>query len=71
MKKTILVCRKKLLYAYMETMLNGEIRTKSVYISVNNNTNFVIFLILFIYAIWDGLSQKSSHTTVPLQGTQA
>jgi hypothetical protein len=30
---------KKMLYAYTETMLNGEISTKSVFISVNNNTN--------------------------------
>jgi hypothetical protein len=31
--------KKKLLYAYTETTLNGEISNKSVYISVNNNTN--------------------------------
>jgi hypothetical protein len=28
-----------LLYAYTETALNGEKSNKSVYISVNNNTN--------------------------------
>ncbi len=31
---------KNLFYAYMENTLNDEIRTKSVYISVNNKTNF-------------------------------
>jgi hypothetical protein len=29
----------KLLYAYTENTLHGEISTESVYISVNNNTN--------------------------------
>ncbi len=28
-----------MLYAYTENTLNGEINTKSVYISVNNNMN--------------------------------
>ena len=32
--------KQKLLYAHTETTLNGEISTESVYISVNNNTNF-------------------------------
>ncbi len=31
--------KQKLLYAYTETTLNGEISTESVYNSVNNNTN--------------------------------
>ncbi len=31
--------KQKLLYAYTENTLNGEISTESVYISVNNNTN--------------------------------
>ena len=43
----------------METTLNGEISTESVYISVNNNTNFKIFLFLSIYTIWDRLSLKT------------
>ena len=30
---------KKMLYAYTETALNGEISTESVYNSVNNNTH--------------------------------
>ncbi len=41
-------------------------RHKSVYISVNNNMNFNFLKILFIYTIWNGLSQKPSHATVPL-----
>ncbi len=32
--------KQKLLYAHTENTLNGEISTKSVYILVNNNTNF-------------------------------
>ncbi len=31
--------KQKLLYAHTENTLNGEIRTESVYISVNNNMN--------------------------------
>jgi hypothetical protein len=31
--------KQKLLYAYTETTLNGEISTESVYNSGNNNTN--------------------------------
>jgi hypothetical protein len=57
-----------MLYAYTENTLNGKISTKTVYISVNNNSNFKIFLILSIYAIWDRLSQKPSHATAPLMG---
>ncbi len=49
----------------MENTLNGEIGTKSVYISVNNNTNLKISTILSIDTIWDRLSQK---TTVLLNG---
>jgi hypothetical protein len=40
-------------------------RHKSVYISVNNNTNFKIFWILSIYTIWDGLSQKTISRYCP------
>ncbi len=32
--------KQELLYAYTENTLNGKISTESVYISVNNNTNF-------------------------------
>jgi hypothetical protein len=32
--------KQKLLYAYTETTLNGQISSESVYNSVNNNTNF-------------------------------
>ncbi len=41
LKKKIfwLSIKQKLLYAYTETTLNGEISTESVYNSVNNNTN--------------------------------
>ncbi len=35
--------KQKLLYAQPENTLNGEISTESVYISVNNNTNFKKF----------------------------
>jgi hypothetical protein len=35
--------KQKLLYAYTETTLNGEISTVSVYISVNTNTNLKNF----------------------------
>jgi hypothetical protein len=38
-KKILLSIKQKLLYAYTETTLNGEISTESVYNSVNNNTN--------------------------------
>ncbi len=58
----------KLLYAYTENTLNGKINTKSVYISVNNNNNMNLKknLILSIYTIWDRVSLKPSHATVPL-----
>jgi hypothetical protein len=46
----------------MENTLNSEISTKSVYISVNNNTNLKIYKIRSIYTIWDRLGQKPSHT---------
>ncbi len=37
-------------------------RYKTVYISVNNNTNFKFFQILSFFTIWDGLSLKTiSH----------
>ncbi len=38
--------KQKLLCAYREDTLNGEISTESVYISINNNTNCKKFLIL-------------------------
>jgi hypothetical protein len=55
------------MFTYMENTLNGEIRTKSVYISVNNNTNFKNFWILFIYTEWDGLSQKTISRYCPFK----
>jgi hypothetical protein len=42
----------------MENRLNGEISTKTVYISFNNNTNLKISKILSIDTIWDRFSQK-------------
>jgi hypothetical protein len=36
--------KQQLLSAYTENTLNGEISTESVYISVNNNMKFKIFL---------------------------
>ncbi len=33
--------KQKLLHAYTENTLNSEISTKSVYISINNNMNFL------------------------------
>jgi hypothetical protein len=51
-----------MLYVHMEDTLNGDISTESEYISVNNNMNFKIFLILSFYNIWDRLSLKTiSH----------
>jgi hypothetical protein len=42
-------------------------RHKSVYISVNNDKNLNFLKILFIYTIWNGLSQKTiSCYTGPL-----
>jgi hypothetical protein len=54
----------------MENTLNSEINTKSVYISVNNNTNKKIPKIRSINTIWNKLSQKNhlTHATVPLKG---
>jgi hypothetical protein len=43
--------RKKLLYAYMENTLNSEIRSKIVYISVNNNKNFKFLDSFYLYYI--------------------
>ncbi len=43
---------KKMLYAYTENTLHGELSTESVYISVNNNTNLKKLSILPIYTIW-------------------
>ena len=44
-------------------------RYKTVYwyFSVNNNTNFKFFWFLSFFIIWDGLSLKPSHATVPLK----
>jgi hypothetical protein len=46
---------------------NGEISTESVYISVNNNTNFNNFLFLSIYTIWDRLSLKTISRYCPFK----
>ncbi len=51
----------------METTLNGEISNKSVYISVNNNTNWKFLKILSIYTIWVGLSQKTISRYCPFK----
>jgi hypothetical protein len=59
--------KQKLLYAYTENTLNGEISTESVYISVNNNTNSKKFLILSIYTIWDRLCLKSISRYCPFK----
>jgi hypothetical protein len=42
-------------------------RHKSVYISVNNNTNFKISQILSLYTIWDGLRQKTISRYCPFK----
>jgi hypothetical protein len=42
-------------------------RHKSVYISVNNITNFILLKILFTYTIWNGLSQKTISPYGPLK----
>ncbi len=47
--------------------MNGEISTKCLYISVNNNSNFKNFQILSIYTIWDGLSQKTISLYCPFK----
>ena len=44
-------------------------RYKSVYISVNNNTNLNLFKILSNYIIWDRLSQKTISRYCPFKGT--
>jgi hypothetical protein len=41
---------------------------KSVYISVNNNTNLNLFKILSNYIIWDRLSQKTISRYCPFKG---
>jgi hypothetical protein len=43
-------------------------RYKSVYISVNNNTNLNLFKILSNYIIWDRLSQKTISRYCPFKG---
>ncbi len=57
----------KLLNEYIENMLNGEINTESVYISVNYNTNFKKILILSICTIWDILSLKTISRYCPFK----
>jgi hypothetical protein len=42
-------------------------RHKSVYVSVNNNTNLDFLNILFIFTIWNGLGQKQTHAAVTLK----
>ena len=42
-------------------------RYKSVYISVNNNTNLNLFKILSNYIIWDRLSQKTISRYCPFK----
>ena len=59
--------KKNLLYVYTENTLNGKISPKSVYISVNNNKKFKIFLIRSIYTIWDGLSLKTISRYCPFK----
>ncbi len=43
-------------------------RHKSMYISVNNNTNKKFFLVLSIYTRWDGLSQNTIPRYCPFKG---
>ncbi len=53
------------MYAYTETTLNGEISTKSVYISVNNNINKKFFKILSIYSLhYMGWVKPKNHLTL-------
>jgi hypothetical protein len=47
-------------------MQNGDFNPKSAIISKNTNTKKKIFKILTNNIIRDGLSQKPSHATVPL-----
>jgi hypothetical protein len=44
-------------------------RHKTVYISVNNNTNFKFFKILSFFTIWDGLGLKTISRHSPFKGT--
>ncbi len=53
--------KQKLLYAYMENTLNGEISTVSVYISVNNNTN--LKKIDSFYLHYMGQKKPENHLT--------
>ncbi len=46
-------------------------RYKSMYISVNNNTNLNLFKILSNYIMWDRLSQKTISRYCPFKGTVA
>jgi hypothetical protein len=62
--------KQKLLYAYTENTLNGEISNESVYISVNNNTNFKKIEVLSIYTIWDKLSLKTISRYCPFKGSR-
>jgi hypothetical protein len=48
-------------------MLNGEISTESVDISVNNNMHFNKIEILSIYTIWDRLSLKTISRYCPFK----
>jgi hypothetical protein len=57
----------KLLYAYTENTLNGEISTESVNISVKNNKNFKKFEMLSIHTIWERLSQKTISRYCPFK----
>jgi hypothetical protein len=43
------------------------LRHKSVYISVNYNTNFKFLKTLFIFTIWKGLSQKTITRYCPFK----
>ncbi len=60
------IFEKKLLYAYKENKLNGEISTTSVYISVNNNTNLIFFRFVLFTLYGMDKAKKPSHATVPL-----
>ena len=46
-------------------------RHKSVYISVNNHTNFYFLKILFINTVWNGLSQKNIPRYCPFKGPRS
>ncbi len=62
-----MVLKQKLLDDYTENMLNGEISTKSVYISVNNNTKIFKLEILSVYTKWDRLSLKNISRYCPFK----